>query len=319
MTNKERYTEWVAKQEYVPVSMMPWWLDAVCAGKTWDVLFAEDEKGKIVGVMPYLIRKRAWMKYILMPPLSQAGGIWVAPEVTGDRWKTAEVCRRLKEQMDKMGLAYYYQQFSPGSLCVDAMRGLGFKTKERITYRVDDLSDMEALIASFSKNKRRQLQKAKDLHATRTMEIEEFCRFQADCLAARHRKSSYSREFLHVLERKARRLKQCEIISICNEDGKPYAAAFVVWDKRFLYYLVPVYDIRYKDSGASALLVLEAMKLAKEKQVHFDFEGSMDRGIAQHYQQFGSKAVSYYAVEKYYRPMFRLAIWYQRLREWRFK
>ena len=80
MTNKERYSEWVAKQEYVPISMMPWWLDAVCAGKTWDVLFAEDEKGKIVGAMPYLIRKRAWMKYILMPPLSQAGGIWVAPE-----------------------------------------------------------------------------------------------------------------------------------------------------------------------------------------------------------------------------------------------
>ena len=319
MSNKERYSEWVAKQEYVPISMMPWWLDAVCAGKVWDVLFAEDEKKKIVGVLPYLLRKRAWMKYILMPPLSQTGGIWVAPEITADRWKTAEVCRQIKEQLDTMGLAYYYQQYLPGSLCVDAMRGLGFKTKERTTYRVEDLSDMDALIASFSKNQRRQLQKASDLHATRTMEIEAFCTLQAECLAARGRKSSYSREFLHVLERKARRLKQCEIIAICNSDGTPYAAAFLVWDKRFLYYLVPVYDIRYKDSGASALLVLEAMKLAREKQVHFDFEGSNDRGIAKYYQQFGSKAVTYYSVEKYYKPLFRIAIWIQKLREWRFR
>jgi hypothetical protein len=319
MSNKERYSEWVAKQEYVPISMMPWWLDAVCAGKVWDVLFAEDEKGKIVGVMPYLIRKRYWMKYILMPPLSQAGGVWVAPEVTGDRWKTAEVCRQFKEQLDSMRLSYYYQQFIPGSLCVDAMRALGFKTKERITYRVEDLSDLDALVASFSKNKRRQLQKAKDLHVTRRMEIEDFCRFHLNCLHARNRKSSYSREFLLVLERKARRLKQCEILCICDSEGTPYAAAFLVWDKRYLYYLVPTYDVRFKESGASALLVLEAMKLAREKQVQFDFEGSNERGIAKHYQQFGSKAVQYYSVEKYYKPLFRLAIWYQKLREWRFR
>ena len=61
------------------------------------------------------------------------------------------------------------------------------------------------------------------------------------------------------------------------------------------------------------------MKLAREKQVHFDFEGSMERGIAKYYQQFGSKAVAYFAVEKYYKPLFRLAIWYQKLREWRFR
>lgn len=319
MTNKERYTEWVAKQEYLPISMMPWWLDAVCAGKEWDVLFAEDEQKQIMGVMPYLLRKRAWFKYIIMPALSQSGGIWVAPEVTGDRWKTAEVCRQMKEKLDHMGLAYYYQQYIPGSLCVDALRGLGFKTKERVTYRVEDLSDLDQLVDSFSKNKRRQLQKASTLHAERTMEIEAFYRFHSRCMESRKRQLAYSREFLIVLERKARRLKQCEIISICNADGQPYAAAMLVWDKRYMYYLVPTYDPAFKDSGASALLVLEAMKLAREKQVHFDFEGSVERGIANHYKQFGSTPVTYFGVEKYYKPLFRIAIWIQKLREWRYR
>lgn len=319
MTNKERYTEWVAKQEYLPISMMPWWLDAVCAGKEWDVLFAEDEQKQIMGVMPYLLRKRAWFKYIIMPALSQSGGIWVAPEVTGDRWKTAEVCRQMKEKLDHMGLAYYYQQYIPGSLCVDALRGLGFKTKERVTYRVEDLSDLDQLVDSFSKNKRRQLQKASTLHAERTMEIEAFYRFHSRCMESRKRQLAYSREFLIVLERKARRLKQCEIISICNADGQPYAAAMLVWDKRYMYYLVPTYDPAFKDSGASALLVLEAMKLAREKQVHFDFEGSVERGIANHYKQFGSTPVTYFGVEKYYKPLFRIAIWIQKLREWKYR
>jgi hypothetical protein len=250
-----------------------------------------------------------------MPQQTQIGGIWVREDVTGDKWKTAEVCRALKEQLDGLGLAYYYQQYMPGSLCVDAMRGLGFKTKERVTYRVDDLSDLDALIASFSKNKRRQLQKALSLHAERGMEVEDFYRFHVRCMAARKRKIRYSREFLLVLERKARRKQQCEILKICNADGQVYAAAFLVWDKSLMYYLIPVYDPAFGDSGAGALLVLEAMKLAREKQVRFDFEGSMERGTAKHYKQFGSTPYTYFSVEKYYKPFFRLAIWFQKLRE----
>ena len=315
MSNKERYITWVEEQEYIPIFMMPWWMDAVCAGKEWDVLLAEDEKGNIIGAMPYLLRKRAWFKYIIMPQQTQIGGIWVTAETTADRWKTAEACRLIKEQLDAMGLAYYYQQYLPGSLCVDAMHGLGFKTRERVTYRVEDLSDLDSLINSFSKNKKRQLQKALSLHAERKMEVEDFYRFHCECMAARKRKISYSREFLLVLERKARRLKQCEILSICNADGVPYAAAFLVWDKHYLYYLIPAFDPIYRESGASSLLVLEAMKLAREKHVRFDFEGSMDKGVAKHYKQFGSTPFTYFSVEKYYKPLFRLAIFGQKLRE----
>ena len=82
-----------------------------------------------------------------------------------------------------------------------------------------------------------------------------------------------------------------------------------------MYYLIPVYDPAFGDSGAGALLVLEAMKLAREKQVRFDFEGSMERGTAKHYKQFGSTPYTYFSVEKYYKPLFRLAIWFQKLRE----
>lgn len=319
MSNKERYSEWVAQQEYVPVFMQSWWMDAVCAGKEWDVLLAEDEEGHILGAMPYLLRKRAWLRYIVMPQQTPIGGIWVTAEVTGDKWKTAEVCRIIKEQLDGMGLAYYYQHYLPGSLCIEPMRALGCKVHERTTYRVDDLSDLDAVIAAFSKNKRRQLQKALSLHVDHTMEVEDFYRFHMHCLAARHRKISYSREFLLVLERKARRAGQCQIVRICNADGQTYAAAFVVRDAHYMYFLIPAYDPAFGESGASALLVLECMKQAREQHVRFDFEGSMTRGIANHYKQFGSTPTTYYAIEKYYKPFFRLAIWFQKLREWKYR
>lgn len=317
MTAKERYIQWAKGQEFLPIYLNPWWLDAVCAGKEWDVFLAEDTEGNILAAMPFLLRHRAWFKYIIMPQMTQTGGIWVAPEITADKWRIAEVCKQIKEQLDTIKPAYYYQQFTPGSLCVDAIKTLGFKVKERITYHLDDLSNLDNIIASFSKNKRRQLEKALSLHVEKDMDGEQFYRFHTQCLKTRKRNINYTREFLLVLERKAKRNNQCQILSICNADNQVYAAAFLVWDKSYMYYLIPAVDPAYPNSGAGALLVLEAIKLAREKHVLFDFEGSMDRGIAQHYKQFGSKAITYYSVEKYYKPLFRIAMWIQKLREWR--
>lgn len=318
MTNKERYIQWASEQEYLPLTMQPWWMDAVCAGKEWNVLLAVDKEDNILAALPYLIRKRAWLRYIVMPQQTQIGGIWVAPSVTEDKWQTAEVCRQMVEQLDALKLAYYYQQYPVNSLCVEPMRALGFKTRERITYRIDDLSNLDDVIDGFSKNKKRQLQKALSLHAERSMSPEEFYRFHSRCMTEQRKRITYSREFFLVLERKARRLGQSEIISIHNADGEIYAAAFLVWDKRLMYYLIPCYALAHKNTGAGALLVLESIKLAREKQVIFDFEGSMIRGVANHYRQFGSTPVKYYSVEKYYRPLFRLATFFNKLRNIRY-
>ena len=86
-----------------------------------------------------------------------------------------------------------------------------------------------------------------------------------------------------------------------------------------MYYLIPTYDPAFGDSGAGALLVLEAIKSAREKKVQFDFEGSMEKGTAEHYRQFGSIPVTYYSVEKTYKPLFRIALWIQKLREWQYR
>ena len=298
--------------------MQPWWMEAVCAGKQWDVLLVENEQGEILGAMPYLIRKRLWMRYVIMPQQTQVGGIWVSHAYTDDRWQVAEVCRQMAEQLAQLNIAYYYQQYPSDSLCVEPMQALGFRTTKRVTYRLTDLSDLDKVIARFSKNKKRQLQKAMSLHVERGCNPEDFYRFHASCMHEQHKRITYSREFFLVLERKLRRRQQCEILVVKDADGHTQAAAFLVWDSKRMYYLIPCYSIEYKNTGAGALLVLEAIKLAREKQVQFDFEGSMVRSIANHYRQFGSEPHTYYSVEKYYHPLFRLMLWLNRLRNLRY-
>ena len=316
MTNKELYHEFCLRTSNLPIFMQDWWLNAVCAGKQWDVLLSFDENGEIQAAMPYLLRKRAWMKYIVMPQQTQIGGIWLSDDVLSDSAnRMTEICQEFARQLAELGLSYYYQHYPISSPAVEQMRALGFKTKERITYRIEDLSDLDKVIGNFSKNKKRQLQKALSLHTETNMSIEDFYRFHVQCLQEQGKQISYSREFLLVLERKTSRLQQSQIISICNADNEVLAAAFLVWDKNSMYYLIPCYTPKHKDSGAGALLVLEAIKLARQKGVAFDFEGSMIRGVANHYKQFGSTRTIYYSIEKYYKWYFWFANAYNWLRE----
>ena len=330
MTNKEIYRDFCQNTPELPIFMQDWWLDAVCAGKQWDVLLCvesadgshvlsvgeqEVQRERIVAVLPYLIRKRAWMRYIIMPQMTQIGGAWLREDVAHDVQKVEAIGQTLVQQLSALQLDYYYQHYPIDSPLVEYLRLQGFKVKERVTYRIEDLSNLDAVINAFSKNKKRQLQKALSLHADYNLNIEDFYRFHMDCLHQQGKAISYSREFLLVLERKTKRLNQSQILAIRNADEQLLAAAFLVWDKHSMYYLIPCYSPLHKDSGAGALLVLEAIKLARKLGVAFDFEGSMIRGVAQHYKQFGSTPTTYYSVEKYYHWWFWFANAYNWFRE----
>lgn len=319
MTKKEQYHKFCQEEGTLPIFMQDWWLDAVCAGKEWDVLLSTDSNGEILAALPYLIRKRRWIRYILMPQLTQIGGLWIRKDLQKKYDVISTICNDIIGQLDKLKLAYYYQHFPIESVTPRIFASNGFKIRERITYRLEDLSDLNAVVAGFSKNKKRQLQKALSLHVDKDLTAEEFYRFHSECLQEQNKGISYTREFLLVLERKTSRLNQGQIIAIRDAENKLHAAVFVVWDKESLYYLIPCYNPQYKDSGAGALLVLEAIKLARQLGLNFDFEGSMIRGIANHYKQFGSTATKYYSIEKYYKWWFWFANAYNFLRERRMR
>lgn len=324
-----------------------WWLEAVCAGKEWDVMLFKrsdisDKPSKngskddeIVAVMPYLIRKRLWYRFILMPQMTQFGGVWLNSELHASPDLQEKLATLISKRLRAMHLAYYQQQFPVGNPMPYWLGKQRMKVEERVTYRIDDLGNIDEVEGAFSKNKQRQLHKAGELTVDYDMSAEEFFRFHTQCMKERGHKLTYSREFLLVLERKARRHEQVAIIRISGqlptEDGQQngqqpaekgkqkrhqtLAAGLVVWDNRYLYYLIPAYLPSAAKSGASARLADEAIRLAQEKGLQFDFEGGNDEGIANHYRQFGSKTATYSSVSRLYRPSFALLLALQKLKE----
>ena len=314
MTSKEIYAELCKTESSIPLFMQSWWMECVCAGKKWDVLLSYDSTNEVRAAMPYLWNKRLGMKYIVMPQQTQIGGVWVKPQYANSQSIMQEIADDFAQQLDELKLWYYYQHFSLNSKIPDLMSAHGFKVKNRVTYRIEDLQDIDAIIDNFSKNKKRQLQKALSSTVDFDLDPEKFYYFHQSCLLEKKKDISYTREFFLVLYEKAIERNQGRIIAVRGPEGQLQAAAFLVWDSRSLYYLIPTYSESEKDSGASARLALESIKFARTVSQSFDFEGSMSRGVANHYKQFGSEPVAYQSVERYYHRFFWFALAFNWLR-----
>ena len=210
ITNKEQYKQLCDKQPDIPLFMQYWWMQAVCTGKEWDVLLSFDQQGNIQGALPYLLRKRMGMKYIVCPQETQINGLWTLASLTDEQRQS--VYDDIIHQLNHLGLAYYYQHFPLHSEAPDYFDKHKFTCKKRWTYRIDDLSNLDYVISQFSKNKKRQLQKALSLHADFSLTADEFYHFHVLCLQEQGKIISYSKEFFQSRYTAATERQQGQIL-----------------------------------------------------------------------------------------------------------
>ena len=88
-----------------------------------------------------------------------------------------------------------------------------------------------------------------------------------------------------------------------------HAGIYLVWDDRTAYYLIGARRDEFSHSGATSLLLWEAIKFASSVTRVFDFEGSMIEPVERFFRSFGAKQVPYFQVWKarrHVRPLLRL-------------
>lgn len=304
MTNKEKYAQ-LCEREALPLHAQAWWIDAASKGKEWDVIILENN-GQIAAAWPYHITRRWRMSAILMPVHTQYSYVYIAPNAPSDT--CAKLVNALEETCLKARVGWFQiQGFFPEPL-LETLRQHGYTTTPKVTYRIEKIPSSQDLPAFFSENKRRQLRKAKDLQLI-DLSISDFYTFQQSCWAAQGKRIDYSTSWAESVLTEVLNHGQGRLLAAQDGNGTLLASVFLAWDYKYAYYLLPSYQPTLKNQGAVAWLTKQALELAQEKGLAFDFEGSMIPSIASSYQQFGGKAVTYQRIEKFYNPFMRIVLW----------
>jgi hypothetical protein len=303
MTKKQRYIIFCDEHPEIPLFMQAWWLDAVCIEeKTWDVLLCE-ENGKIVGAMPYHLLKKWGFKTIIQPQLTQYNGIWIdypKDQKLHKRYSFEKrVMDNLIDQLENQKWDFYSQNFHYSFKNWQPFYWREFRQTTRYTYRINDLSDLEKVFENFSYAKQKHIKKENDdLQIEFSLSANDFFVFHKDCLKQKNVAIEYSQKLFLSFYNETDKRKQGKIISLKDKNNNLHSALFFVWDKNSAYALISAINPQFKSDGASTKIFWETIKFVSDKTKAFDFEGSMIKGVAQSFQQFGAEQVSYFNISK---------------------
>jgi len=281
----------------------PWWLDAVAPGRWNEVVVKKGEE--LAARLPYVVGKRAGLTFLEMPPLTQFLGPWLRPS-------EAKTARRLASEKDLMteliqGLPrfdHFRQNFHHSITNWLPFYWKGFTQTARYTYRLEDLSDFDKLWSEFAENVRRAVRKAeKGLAVRADLGIEDFIRLNELTFSRQGTKMPYSSDLVRRLDSACAERGVRKMFFAEDAEGCVHAALYIIWDSEAAYNLMLGSDPDVRGSGASTLVMWEAIKFASTVTKAFDFEGSMIESIERSFRSYGASQVSYSQVSRMSRRM----------------
>jgi lipid II:glycine glycyltransferase (peptidoglycan interpeptide bridge formation enzyme) len=299
MTNKQKY-EIFCKTESVPIFLQYWWLNTVCGNDNWDVAIVE-KNNKIIASMPYFKTKKMMFNMIFMPKLTQfMGPFLIYPK--GQKYERKlsyekEILTILIEQLPNYD--FFYQNFHYSITNWLPFYWKGFKQTTRYTYIIEDTSNLELIFSNFRSNIKTDIKKAqKKVKIEKSLDIGSFYEINKMTFERQNMKIPYTFDFLESIHKECLSHNCSKLYLAKDKDNIIHAAIYVIWDKTTMYYLLSGGNPKYRNSGATSLLIWEAIKDASKMGLKFDFEGSMIEPIERFFRAFGAKQVPYFQITK---------------------
>ena len=301
LRDKQLYKSYITQHESIPVFNQPFWLDAVCGDKNWQVVLITDNN-EIVAAMPYYIKKKYIFEIITTPKHTQRFSPCIKyPQKIKtyshkvdfeNKVMTALLSAFPKEIYFQSTFHFDYQNALP-------FYWSGYKVNYRHTYVIDDISSPEEVFNGFSNNRKRVIRRAKkNITVKDDLTPERFYKLHQESL--KQKKSNISYSFVHFKKiYNACKENECgKIFHAIDDDMNLHAALYIIWDNKAAYHLIPVVNPNFYKSQAISLLVFNAIEYLQDKTSSYDFEGSMMINIEKAYREYGALPKPFFNIEK---------------------
>lgn len=288
-------------------------MDVVCEGKEWDVALAYDGD-RPLAAMPYLIRKRFGMRYVLQPELTQFSGPYycVPTDMSPSRRVDFEhrAANLLIDHFQSLRLDYFCQRFAPSVTDWLPFHWRGYHQTTRYTYRINDISDPQRVFDNFDRSKERQrrIRRIADDYTAQSIDTDTFVSFHTAYWQSRGQKDILSHELMQRVIDTATLRGQGITLGLYDSKGHLSVAWFAVYDQNCAHALLSAKAPDVQSADVSALLVWRLIETLSTHTVAFDFEGSMEPTLEYFYRSFGARQVPLMEVAKIGNPIFPLLL-----------
>lgn len=270
----------------------PWWLDIVAPGQ-WHEVFVRDKQDNVVARMTYVSDG----KRIFMPEMTQNLGIWMDESIKGNYGKQKEIINELMSQVPKHKSVD--QCLSPNNDYILPFRWLGFSYAPLFSYRLTDLSDLDAIYCNLNKTAKKNIKYARNkVKIYDELHFDHLWSLLNKTYEVQNRKNPSNREIIHKIVMTCEENGHGKYFEARDEEGHIHSCAYFVYDEEVCYYLIGASDAAFRGSGAQSLILWEGIQFAARNSKVFDFEGSNVEGIENFFRQFGGVCTPLYTIQK---------------------
>jgi hypothetical protein len=285
----------------------PWWLDAVAPGCWGESVVRRGDE--VAARLPFAIKERFGVRVLTQPPLTRFLGPWV--RTTG-----AKPTRQLESEKDLMselieGLPrfdVFRQSFAPVVSNWLPFYWSGFEATTHYTYRIEDLSDLDAVWGDFAHSTRGHIRKAQKQLSIRTdLDIDVLVGLYRQVFERQGLAASVDADLIRRLDQVCVDREARTLLFAVDAHEHVHAGVFIVHDENQSYLLLSGLSTEMRNSGAKSLLVWEAIRRSATVSRAFDFAGSMIESVERFNRGFGARQRPYLQVRRtrrHLRPVF---------------
>lgn len=270
----------------------PWWLDIVAPGQ-WKEILVRDDKGDVIARQAIVTDG----KNVFMPEFTQTLGIWLSEDAASEYGKQKRAIEGILEQQKQFKSVKI--DLAPDNKYILPFRWKGFVMEPQFTYRINDLSNPEALYAGFNKTAKKNIKTAKNkVVISNQADFEELWEMLNKTFKAQNRKNPLDKDLVKKIVESCEQSGNGQYFSAKDAEGNVHSCGYFVYDEKVCYYLFGASDSNFRTSGAQSLVLWEGIQFAAKHSKVFDFEGSMVEGIENFFRQFSSECMVYYEVRR---------------------
>jgi lipid II:glycine glycyltransferase (peptidoglycan interpeptide bridge formation enzyme) len=270
-------------------------------GKGLEAYGIFDKSGSLTGGFVLCRQKQFGISYYRNPLFMSTINLFVENKAKNKAKLLSEhkkVVKAISDFFDKLPYQILSVYFPERFIDMQHFFWKGYKVVPNYTYQIDLSQSMEDIRLAYATERRNDLKKAKKdgIEVRLSRDLSEVSAM------VRHTFNRKEKDFDRALVEKILHGfadEQNSFAFVSYKDNLPLAAAFCIYDRKKVYYLLGGYDNSNKHQGAGALAVDAAIEHSKNLGIKvFDFEGSMLPEVERYFRGFGGDLVPYFSVNK---------------------
>ena len=289
-TDLRLYNDIYAACAYPPLYASPWWLNAICGQGGWDAVPLTSEDGNTTGMIPYYQTRIRGLSALITPPMTQWLPVLRANNTNG--FSLSGFLQSLPE------CPILDITIKSGEISAPYPNSFHVNLKYSFVIPYDALNENVKL--KYNEGLRRNLKEAVTKYTIAVSDdIQTFVRL---CQSSYHHRKMKPPPWLDsivpdVVE--ALKKNRSGMMHMAFHKGVAIAGILTGWDVQTTYYLCGGRRSDEQGASAHALLLDHAISEAQQRHQKFDFEGSMNPGIANFFQSFGAVPEGYWQIRRF--------------------